>query len=313
VTAITQAGSEDVLVDQTGHVTYYSIHLDQTFYDFVRSHGFNVAAGAMAAPDGLDFPLNGPGTVELKSAWRVVSTADSVFIPDAANRFFTTRAFVPKVSIVNGKIVAGTERIPVTVALIGMHVVGTIPGHPEFIWATFEHEDNAPDCAETPQPANNPLTSQPWSLYTAALTCSNPFSSQCNIGHAKKPVTSFAPTPVCRSTPWGDRNPDSPNAVNIRDLNASVVGMLPPARSVLSHYFLVGGTWTTGQLPATVSNMKGSLKLANTSMESFTQSQGCFSCHNAIPTDPVPFARKHIAVSHAWPFLPTNQPENLQP
>ena len=33
----------------------------------------------------------------------------------------------------------------VTVRLLALHVVFTLPGHPEFIWASFEHTKGAPD------------------------------------------------------------------------------------------------------------------------------------------------------------------------
>ena len=29
-------------------------------------------------------------------------------------------------------------------AMVGLHVVGSVKGHPEMVWATFEHIDNAP-------------------------------------------------------------------------------------------------------------------------------------------------------------------------
>src|SRR6185295_17567642 len=33
----------------------------------------------------------------------------------------------------------------ITVRLLALHVVFTLPGHPEFVWATFEHSDGVPD------------------------------------------------------------------------------------------------------------------------------------------------------------------------
>jgi hypothetical protein len=33
----------------------------------------------------------------------------------------------------------------VNLAMVGMHVVGSTKGHPEMIWATFEHIGNAPN------------------------------------------------------------------------------------------------------------------------------------------------------------------------
>ena len=32
-----------------------------------------------------------------------------------------------------------------TLALVGIHIVGTVQNHPEFVWSTFEHILNAPD------------------------------------------------------------------------------------------------------------------------------------------------------------------------
>ena len=41
----------------------------------------------------------------------------------------------------------GTKKI--TLALVGVHFVGTTIGHPEMIWATFEHFGNTPNSAYT--------------------------------------------------------------------------------------------------------------------------------------------------------------------
>jgi hypothetical protein len=311
VEAITQAGSGDVLIDQAGNVVFYSVLIDSTWYNFARSNGFNVPATLLSAPDTLNFPTDGPGSLELKTAWRVAVLGDSTYIPNAATRFFTTQGYVPAVRIDSGKIVPDTTAFSLaTLALVGMHVVGTVPGHPEFIWASFEHVDNAPPCAATPAPASGPGGGA-WSLYPAGLSCpvdANGNAAPCNVGHGGQPVTSFAPTPVCQVNPWGGA-PGSDNAANIQSINASVAAQLPPAKAVLANYVLVGGQWTSpGGLPATSgtnTNIHGSPLLANTSMESFTQAYGttCFSCHNPSP-GAQGFSGKNLSVSHVWPPQP---------
>lgn len=299
--SIHQAGGGGVLIDQAGQPVYYAIHINDEWYNFAASNGFNTQAGFLAASDTLNFPTAGEGTIEVKTSWRVATLGDSVLIPNASARFFTTQGQVPRVTVVDSQYVTDTtQMIPATLALIGMHVVGTVPGHPEFIWATFEQVDNAPMCSATPTGATNDSTGAPWSLYPGNLQCDS-----CN--QVNKPA-SFNPTPICRVLAYGDTSTSSPNAQNIQSLNASVQSQLA-SNSVLRFYRLVGGQWTTpGGLPATFganSNVRGSPLLANTTMESFHQdvsdSITCFSCHNPDP----PEFPKNLNVSHIWPFKST--------
>lgn len=308
--SINQAGSGGVLIDQQGQVVFYAQLLNETWYDFAVDSGYNLPAKRAAAPDSLNFPTGGTGSLELKTAWRVAQTADSTFIPNASSRFITTQGMVPTVTIQNGEVHADTTKmIPATLALVGMHVVGTVNGHPEFIWASFEHVDNAPLCSATPQGATNPATGNAWSLYTANLQCTGDDGSPCN----QVPSTaSFSPTSVCQVNAYGDSSSTSQNTLNIQSLNKSVHAQLGSS-SILQNYYLLGGQWTSpGGLPAIfadsadgdTTNIHGSGQLANTTMESFTQDATCFNCHNPDSASSTPFFRKNISVSHAWPLTP---------
>ena len=307
---ISQAGSLDVLVDQDSQIVYYAVHLDSTFYNFTVRNGFNVGATLEGAPDTLNFPTGGVGTLSLKSAWRLVAAQGRTYIPYAAQRFYTTQAMVPKAIIRDSTIVADTtQMMQATLALVGIHVTGTVANHPEFIWATFEHEDNVPLCSATATGDSiNRATGNRWSFYHNER-CNGFGNRPCNQGHRKQPVLNFGPTPVCQVVPYGDPDSTSTNRRNIVSINNSVKGQLPASRSIVSHYFLNGGLWTTGgaaALPAISAtspqtNQRGSLKLANTSMESFTQTTNCFGCHNGNQAD-TGWVAKRLAVSHAWPF-----------
>src|SRR5262249_35743663 len=52
----------------------------------------------------------------------------------------------------------------VKVALVALHVVFTLPGHPEFVWTSFEHVDGqgTPDIA--PMAIDNPVLTDPNNL-----------------------------------------------------------------------------------------------------------------------------------------------------
>src|SRR6266481_6850876 len=126
-----QAQSNALLIDRQGNPIWYQIHLNPTFKDFVLGNGLNNKVLLQTAPSNLAFRT---GSVEFKSALQIVD-GDS---PD----YITTDAVVPvfKKDPNSGAISRdGDKTKSVKVALVALHVVGVIDGHPEFIWATFEH------------------------------------------------------------------------------------------------------------------------------------------------------------------------------
>ena len=102
-----------------------SAQLDK-IQNFAQSHGKSIAH-----PNAL--------AVELKTAW---VDAAVVKHPD---QYITVTAQVPTYDTSNAQhwVQNGTKSMKV--ALVGMHIVGSAQGHPDLIWATFEHLGNAPD------------------------------------------------------------------------------------------------------------------------------------------------------------------------
>ena len=155
------------LIDQQGHFIYYAIHVNHEMAAFLRANqltGEDVASRVSSAPPfaQLSAPAGSVGSlVEYKSSWMIVKDRD------AAPNYFVTQATVPYY-VVNdqGKIaplMRGSKPRMITkkvwVALLGLHVVFTLPGHPEMIWSTFEHvslkdgtwnRDNAPAAKSNP-------------------------------------------------------------------------------------------------------------------------------------------------------------------
>ncbi|GLR90380.1 hypothetical protein [Bradyrhizobium iriomotense] len=169
---VRQAGFAGLLIDQSGQPIFYAIHMNQTFVDFVRAKKLTTKAEIESADPNLELPT---GAVELKSAWRVVPKGS---IP--SNYITVTEASVPTLKR-NGQHLEIDESAPPrteTVALLALHVVFRPEGHPEFVWATFEHvnengvRDLAPAAAAQPSVDNGlpggvdgPISTQDFTLY----------------------------------------------------------------------------------------------------------------------------------------------------
>lgn len=278
---IYQAGpGNKALIDQAGNIVYYANHLNREYWDFVaRERLYDVEVLKRTDPS-LNFPID---TLELKSAWRIAQIVGrEPFIPDSEKRYYVVSAKVPSVKPnARGILIEDKSRmIDARMALIGLHVTGIVKGHREFIWATFEHVDNAPDCADIPPAASAHST---WNLYNGRATRAT--ANQFDVGDPLAVVN------VCRTHPDGGGSDANRSA--IQTLNASVQALL--GDTLWSNYRLGGAVWTSGQVP--VNNgaftpadidaggdkpptQLGSLDLANTTMETFTQDQNCFACHN---------------------------------
>lgn len=303
---IFQAGPGNrILVDQAGNVVYYTGLIDQSYWDFVTDHTLYELSSLQSIGADTDFDVD---NLELKLSWRVAAELDpngnpvKTYIPNADANFYTMVADVPVVEVVGGKVTDDTGKMQhVQLALVGIHVVGIVEDHPEFIWATFEHKANAPDCSAVPTDANEPTTGLPWSFYTpgSGIDVQNQFD-------VNQPLNVVS---VCRQFPWGGGN--AGNTSNIQSLNASVEPHL--AGTVWANYELVGAVWTTGGndipggngAPVGPNDQQiGSLNLANTTMETFTQSANCFACHNGgvhtvtVGNSGQIVAAKHLNLSH---------------
>jgi hypothetical protein len=299
--ANTQAGSNAVLTDQKGQWVYYSSAVNQDFYDFVVQGNYYTLLGLLNAQAATTFP---DGTLETKTAWRIAVKDGTTYIPDAEKSYFTIDAQVCKDA-------SCQSYVPATMALVGVHLVGKVKGHPEMVWATFEHKDNAPDCTATPSQAGS-------SFYTSGQNCgTKPLWKSCN----QIPKDNTKPSEVCRAHPYGEpaAAESTGNTDNIKTLNQSFHQQLS-TDSVWRNYDYAGSTWTTGKIGTdglivtAKSEVRGSTTLANTSLESFTQEQNCFSCHvtkatqmsECVGASPA----KNLYLSHLFGLIPCPPPNS---
>lgn len=286
VDSINQAGTNGVIVHgpdkAQGRALYYSQNVDPAFYEFVRSNQYYIPATYAAVSPTQNFPV---GAMEFKYSWRIVDAADD------ASKFYTVPAeiFLLKETVdSNGKTIIVPDpdnAANVTVALVGVHVVGVVQDHPEFIWATFEHVDNAPDLpTDMSQQSPDPVSDRDWTFYHANTPAKD--ANQNPIATLKlDPATQMlSPTvDVFRAFAFGGGEPS--NVDNLKSLNTSVQANVV-AGTVWENYFMVGSVWgaPNNLMPnSTVNPQIGSTSLANATMETFDQSfpfVNCFACHN---------------------------------
>lgn len=306
-----QAGVGQPLIDKSLNRVFYNVSVNKPAYDFITGCDLHKAQCSLSlAPDlpdpaGLkivDIPTLYPnlafpqGAIELKTSWKIL-TADEI----ASNTFYMTNGVVKSP-------IAAACQFNQTLGLVGMHIVSKTPTHPEFIWATFEHRNNAPTCAAPTAP---PPLGGNWTFYDSAC------GSKCTTNH----YAEGKPTQVCTMHPWGDPtagtmpnnlscsstpppgyicDPNTqkyviqPNTANLIAIDKSVqamLGALPAgnANKLWANYSLVGNVWTArGTLPPSLTVQAGSLSGANNSMETYVQNgvsniqnpYNCFSCHN---------------------------------
>lgn len=132
------------LVDANGNFIVYETRLNRVAADYITQNGLTTQAGLRAAGDTIAFPQGQsaevPASVTLKTAWMILEG-------DAA-QFITARGLivVPPEDSVTGQ----GACLEVTLGLVGMHIVTKVDSGngDEWVWATFEHRDNAPIAAD---------------------------------------------------------------------------------------------------------------------------------------------------------------------
>lgn len=272
------------------------------------------------------FPV---GSLELKVSW--IST-DAIPKEKIADYFVTKAAFKNK----QGQYVAKS------VALLGMHVVGVVKNHPEFIWATFEHKEMAP----VYDWKNNSVTSTAEMLFYESGTTSGLQGIKWNKT-SKKPLTpnkafilyEYGIPKVLSTNEYMTTSQSEPaNFDNIDTINKCVASKLT---DVFKNYFYNGSIWlnTDGLTPAQqaqtivksqISSVlpdslaRGSSNLANITMETYTQTfkndvhdinagnlVNCFTCHQSQNFDTSRGTGKSpLYLSHVFEsYLYTTKPQ----
>jgi hypothetical protein len=144
--------------------------------------------------------------------------------------------------------------------LVGLHIVMKTAQLPQWLWATFEHVDNAPDQAGGAQPGKTYNFFDP--------SCTN---CPVNTPPGKDDQT---PTQVMRVIPVGNGAPQATQTY------WQALKQLRPD-NVWLNYMLVDAQW--GQTATPLGTPNQPAFLANTTLETYVQApqqpDGCINCH----------------------------------
>ncbi|TDO77342.1 hypothetical protein EV143_104105 [Flavobacterium chryseum] len=334
LSSINQAGPAGVLVSnpkavtgkKIGDTVFYSIHVNKTLQDKAVLAASQINSGKIPYSNLETFPV---GSFELKVSW--IST-------DAIPKAKIADYFVTKAAVKNNK----GQYVSKSVALLGMHVVGVVKNHPEFIWATFEHKEMAP----VYDWKNNSVTSATEMLFYESGTTSGLKGIKWDKIN-KKPLTpnkafilyEYGVPKVLGSNDYMITSQSEPvNFDNIDNINKCVASKL---KDVFRNYFYNGSIWldTDGLSPAEQAKIivknnissvlkdslaRGSSNLANITMETYTQTfndsihqinagnlVNCFTCHQSQNFDKSrgigksPLYLSHVFESYLYTTKPT--------
>ena len=246
------------LVAQTKVYARYEVRVNQPEFDSIVGHKWFLASNlpTKAAP----VPFN-DGSIEVKAAWRILTSADT---PAIRARYY----IIPNAQVFD---VASAKCTMQDIALVGFHIVAKTLNRPKWIWSSFEHVDNVPGVNTEPKPpAGIPLS-----------------FNDPNKPQVLDPPT--GPSPISPTNP-ALVSPTAMQVVRMQPLSEASMKMnniywnLPEIKgTVWQNYMLVMTQWPTNSgdpFPLTGST------LSNTTMETYFQDDGdgrlrlsCMQCH----------------------------------
>lgn len=309
----TQAGNTaGTLYDRKNNPIYYSIYMNKEMFDFSTEwlDKFDKVGLSNLAKYGYDTITYPVGCLELKASWVLASSLNS---SDRGN-YYITKAHMKNAS---GPIVE--------VALLGIHVVGRVANHPEFIWATFDHSMLAPAYDwSNPQGTDQVVSKDSYLFYDAGKTAKE---CRMNFGTAKKVgFKNIYQTYRLGLVQSADNKiqtaRDRSNNAHIEALNKSVLAQLSKEKGPWMHYVYTGSVWTDPTVAKLKPNdkamgkltnpaLRGSRALGNVTMETFEQPDAvtaqtsgpnnCFLCHTTQDDESGnPKVGYNLAVSHVF-------------
>jgi hypothetical protein len=256
-----------VVTDQSGRWLRFERLMNQTEYNrVVPSQWYR-----LAVLDKLPAITLPTGSIELKSAWKILTPQEI-----AGGRYYTTVATVYNTPDEGPDRKPSPGKNPVTLGLVGLHIIHKTPQQSGFFWSTFEQVDNdkvffnpASNTAVNTQTAKEPYVEL------------NPNGTAHNLPVQIQRVTKIPATP---------------------SLNAYYQSLL--AGSVFANYRLISTQWQTGGapqgVPPGVANIviETYVQKASTPATGKTVYTGCLACHaNATA------ANKKTVTDHSFLFL----------
>lgn len=285
------------LTAQNKLLTMYERYVNEDEYNYIRNNKLYDSAvqKTFALSPGISLPdgtaasaaYGTTGAMEIKAAW--------LELPNKADwpRFKIARAQVTY---------PGKPPRTVIVGLTGLHIIHKTALGQQFIWATFEHKQNAPDATQVAAGKFSP----PYTYFNPDCNpATDHYKCVANADPAadKKNNPYNAPIQVVRTTPIPTRANN-----DVAGLNEYVWSeVIAPANpdSVFLNYELVNTLWSNqnttiapgARVPLVAAQLSPSQSqepVANTTMETYVQNLTCLTCHVSAPIAKVPLSHRLI-------------------
>lgn len=313
-----QAGASNVLMAQNGSLVYYNVMVNDIYAVFATMVTLGVLPNTSKFPTtqaelnviknyaaANNIPLVNTNdkalAMEIKTAW-----VENIQFTGAQNsKYILINSSVPNYILNSATntwtINTITPKRQATLALVGMHVVGSVKGHPEMVWSTFEHVNNTPNEAFTYTDLSGGVVSVnpdvqdgDWLFCSQTATNSSafniPFINKSGNNLTATVGNSITPSNSKRIKAFGWNGPVNPTAAGEQEIsfqeiaNARLMATNTDVYNSLmgddkrKYYFQVGATWNSKI--KTGNGHVGSIALSNSTMETYTQDNlSCFSCH----------------------------------
>jgi len=339
----TEAGQAtgDVLMDRNGSLVYYLSMVNDVYAWFLTATNNHYMSGnefpttsadrdsicAYARKNGVTLADSNALAMELKTSWVEASK-----LADPQN-YFTVMATIPTYDTTSN--VKWTPKPngekTVKMALVGIHIVGSLAHHPEMAWATLEHLHITPNAKYTYVDNKNNVDTVSQDTGNDWLFSSNAADTSPNLSHmqaAKIPGTRIATDTIVAKAPftisasntlmdypWGSAMGQPVNAEDktsaasnseVISINNTIYSYLV-GNDIRKQYLLIGATWTNGGAPptgvsygvggdTTAGVSIGTSVLANSTMETYFQSNqnSCFTCHSGPTPSLKPGDLSHV-------------------
>ena len=244
------------LIDQAANPTFYEVSINETSFNYIVNNDlYNLTTLESFAQ--VDFP---DYSTEIKASWRVMTSKDD------QSQFLIKNATIATFN--SDGVQNGTTQA--TLGLVGLHVITKPTDYPQWIWSTFEQDNNI-----TPNAAGFA------SYFNASAPANTVNQSPClNMATPCRPKpgeTFQMPNPLTRVT-----------AITADTANVNAQAKQALAGTFLANYHLI--TTQRPRYPTNPSNPLGTPTpniAANTTMESYIQpTSSCMACHQIASISP---------------------------
>jgi hypothetical protein len=293
--ALQPVGDNKWLADTASKLVWYQVKVNEVEANYITEGGLADARKQwdLSVDAGVIPP---PGSITLKAAWRQLTE------PNQYGRYLVMDACVPQPG-------GGTQLVQL--GLVGFHIMHKLSNQQQWLWATFEQIDNAPEQVDAGAPSD-----AGFSFFTPQCT-PRPISPKClpptggktsceanalRVYSLDRYFNGTAaecgpyPTQVVRETPIPNSQ-DNP----VRQLNAEIQKEIAEKypQSVFQYYQLINVMWWSSSFddPGSSPQRRGGVPIplksdglqpnpgasvANTTLETYeqnTQNKNCLSCH----------------------------------